>query len=82
MHISNEFNRVFGEGYFAYDIHRRVYSFFSMVPKSKFTLMKNDQIDLEPFEQCKVCHRRWHRICALYNKKVCSLTPSTENLCS
>uniref|UniRef100_A0A9J2PJZ0 histone acetyltransferase n=1 Tax=Ascaris lumbricoides TaxID=6252 RepID=A0A9J2PJZ0_ASCLU len=42
----------------------------NMVPKSKFTLMKNDQIDLEPFEQCKVCHRRWHRICALYNKKV------------
>uniref|UniRef100_A0A914RMT6 histone acetyltransferase n=1 Tax=Parascaris equorum TaxID=6256 RepID=A0A914RMT6_PAREQ len=42
----------------------------NMVPKSKFTLMKNDQIDLEPFEQCKLCHRRWHRICALYSKKV------------
>ncbi|VDM37416.1 unnamed protein product [Toxocara canis] len=25
-----------------------------MVPKSKFALMKNDQIDPEPFEQCKV----------------------------
>lgn len=42
----------------------------NMVPKSKFSLMKNDQIDPEPFEQCKLCHRRWHRICALYSKKV------------
>ncbi|KAI1729114.1 histone acetylation protein domain-containing protein [Ditylenchus destructor] len=42
----------------------------TMAPKSKFQLMKNDQIDLEPFETCKICQRRWHRICANYSKKV------------
>uniref|UniRef100_A0A915EGW6 histone acetyltransferase n=1 Tax=Ditylenchus dipsaci TaxID=166011 RepID=A0A915EGW6_9BILA len=42
----------------------------NMAPKSKFQLLKNDQIDLEPFEACKVCQRRWHRICANYSKKV------------
>ncbi len=41
-----------------------------MVPKSKFVLLKNDQIEYEPFETCKVCRRRWHRICALHYTKV------------
>lgn len=41
-----------------------------MVPKERFTLMKNDKIDAEPFEICKYCRRKWHRICALYSKKV------------
>lgn len=41
-----------------------------MAPKSKFIKMKNDQIDPEPFEHCKICRRKWHRICANYNKKV------------
>lgn len=42
----------------------------SMVPKSKFVQMKNDQIDFEPFEKCIKCFRKWHRVCALFNKKV------------
>lgn len=42
----------------------------NMVPKSKFVLMKNDQIEYEPFETCKICRRRWHRICALHYSKV------------
>lgn len=42
----------------------------SMVPKSKFQLMKNDQIDYEPYEKCIKCYRRWHTLCAVYNKKV------------
>lgn len=41
-----------------------------MAPKSGFKLLKNDQIDLEPFEKCKVCQRQWHRICANYSKKI------------
>ena len=41
-----------------------------MAPKSKFQLKKNDQIDLEPFQPCKVCKRKWHTICANYSKKV------------
>jgi len=41
-----------------------------MVPKTAFKQLKNDQIDYEAFENCKVCQRRWHRICALYSKKV------------
>lgn len=44
--------------------------FYSMVPKSKFVQMKNDQIDFEPFEKCIKCYRKWHRVCALFNKKV------------
>ncbi|OZC06354.1 hypothetical protein X798_06658 [Onchocerca flexuosa] len=42
----------------------------NMVPKSKFVQMKNDQIDFEPFEKCIKCFRKWHRVCALFNKKV------------
>uniref|UniRef100_A0AC34RJW4 Histone acetyltransferase n=1 Tax=Panagrolaimus sp. JU765 TaxID=591449 RepID=A0AC34RJW4_9BILA len=38
--------------------------------KDKFTLMRNDQIEAEPFETCKVCDRPWHRICANFCKKV------------
>ena len=54
--------------------------------KDKFVLMKNDQIDAEPFETCKVCTREWHRICANYNKKVfpegfvCETCRKTKNL--
>lgn len=32
--------------------------------------MKNDQIDMEPFEHCQICDRKWHRICALHNGKI------------
>ncbi|CAD5215336.1 unnamed protein product [Bursaphelenchus okinawaensis] len=42
----------------------------NMVPKEKFQMLKNDQIDAEPFEHCKLCKRKWHRICAVYSKKV------------
>ncbi|KAI6240900.1 Histone acetyltransferase [Aphelenchoides fujianensis] len=42
----------------------------NMASKDKFQLLKNDQIDPEPFEICKCCRRKWHRICALYSKKV------------
>uniref|UniRef100_A0A0N5B8J3 histone acetyltransferase n=1 Tax=Strongyloides papillosus TaxID=174720 RepID=A0A0N5B8J3_STREA len=41
-----------------------------MAPKKNFQLMKNDQLDSEPFENCKICKRKWHKICALYNKKI------------
>uniref|UniRef100_A0A0N5A519 histone acetyltransferase n=1 Tax=Parastrongyloides trichosuri TaxID=131310 RepID=A0A0N5A519_PARTI len=41
-----------------------------MAPKKDFQLMKNDQLDYEPFENCKICKRKWHKICALYNKKI------------
>ncbi|KAK0417727.1 hypothetical protein QR680_013172 [Steinernema hermaphroditum] len=44
----------------------------NFIPKSKFQELKNDKIDYEPFEICKRCHRRWHRICALHYKKVTS----------
>lgn len=43
-----------------------------MVPKTKFLLLKNDQINAEPFENCKVCLRKWHRICANYSKNIYS----------
>lgn len=39
-------------------------------PKEKFQLAKNNIIDPEWFETCKYCHRKWHRICGLYDKKV------------
>ncbi|KAE9412874.1 hypothetical protein Angca_007881, partial [Angiostrongylus cantonensis] len=42
----------------------------NMAPKDKFVQMKNNVIDYEPFEVCKYCHRKWHRICALHDKKV------------
>jgi hypothetical protein len=42
-------------------------------PKEKFQLTKNNIIDPEWFETCKYCHRKWHRICGLYDKKVCVL---------
>ncbi|CAJ0942410.1 unnamed protein product, partial [Mesorhabditis belari] len=40
------------------------------VPKTDFKQLKNNQIDYEPFETCKYCKRKWHRICALHDKKV------------
>ncbi|CAJ0578488.1 unnamed protein product, partial [Mesorhabditis spiculigera] len=40
------------------------------VPKEDFKEMKNNLIDYEPFEYCKLCYRKWHRICALHDKKV------------
>ena len=42
----------------------------NFAPKDKFVQMKNDQIEAEPFETCKLCNREWHRICANYSKKV------------
>ena len=42
----------------------------NMVAKQQFSLLKNDNVDYEPFEHCKYCHRKWHKICALYDKKV------------
>ncbi|CAI4232287.1 unnamed protein product [Auanema sp. JU1783] len=42
----------------------------NMASKSVFIQKKNSDIDFEPFEHCKYCHRKWHRICALYDKKV------------
>lgn len=41
-----------------------------MIGKDKFLLLKNDKIDPEPFEYCKLCRRKWHRVCALHSKKV------------
>uniref|UniRef100_A0A914I5F8 histone acetyltransferase n=1 Tax=Globodera rostochiensis TaxID=31243 RepID=A0A914I5F8_GLORO len=40
------------------------------IPKTMFQKMKNDQIDMEPFEQCQSCERKWHRICALHSNKI------------
>ncbi|KAL3081271.1 hypothetical protein niasHS_012375 [Heterodera schachtii] len=40
------------------------------IPKPMFQKMKNDQIDMEPFEQCQICDRKWHRICALHSNKI------------
>ncbi|CAA82353.3 Protein cbp-1 [Caenorhabditis elegans] len=42
----------------------------NMAPKTSFTEQKNSVIDYEPFERCKYCMRKWHRICALHDKKV------------
>lgn len=42
----------------------------NMAPKSDFKEQKNSNIDYEPFEHCKYCMRKWHRICALHDKKV------------
>ncbi|CAD6188119.1 unnamed protein product [Caenorhabditis auriculariae] len=42
----------------------------NMAAKDKFVQAKNNVIDMEPFENCKYCHRRWHRICALHDRKV------------
>nr|CAD2156925.1 unnamed protein product [Meloidogyne enterolobii] len=35
-----------------------------------FQKMKNDQVDMEPFDNCLICDRKWHRICALNNRKI------------
>ncbi|KAL3112410.1 hypothetical protein niasHT_016960 [Heterodera trifolii] len=40
------------------------------IPKPMFQKMKNNQIDMEPFEQCQICDRKWHRICALHSNKI------------
>ncbi|GMT19162.1 hypothetical protein PFISCL1PPCAC_10459, partial [Pristionchus fissidentatus] len=42
----------------------------NMVPKSAFKMFKNNVIEVEPYENCKHCHRKWHKICALHDKKV------------
>lgn len=42
----------------------------NMAPKTAFLEQKNSVIDPEPFEKCKYCQRKWHRICALHDKKV------------
>ncbi|PIC38859.1 hypothetical protein B9Z55_010734 [Caenorhabditis nigoni] len=42
----------------------------NMAPKTAFKDMKNNNVDYEPFERCKYCMRKWHRICALHDKKV------------
>ncbi|CAI2348116.1 unnamed protein product [Caenorhabditis sp. 36 PRJEB53466] len=42
----------------------------NMAPKSDFKEMKNSLIEYEPFERCKYCMRKWHKICALHDKKV------------
>ncbi|EFP09486.1 CRE-CBP-1 protein [Caenorhabditis remanei] len=44
----------------------------NMAPKTAFVEQKNSVIDYEPFERCKYCMRKWHRICALHDKKVYS----------
>lgn len=41
-----------------------------MAPKSGFISFKNEKIELEPFEKCKICLRQWHMICANYNPKI------------
>lgn len=40
------------------------------MPKSKFQLLRNNQIDYEPFEDCRICIRKWHRICATHSKSI------------
>nr|CAD2162157.1 unnamed protein product [Meloidogyne enterolobii] len=40
------------------------------IPKTMFQKMKNDQVDMEPFDNCLICDRKWHRICALNNRKI------------
>lgn len=40
------------------------------IAKDMFQKMKNDQIDMEPFEHCQICDRKWHRICALHSGKI------------
>jgi hypothetical protein len=32
--------------------------------------MKNDQIEMEPFEECQICERKWHRICAQHCSEI------------
>ncbi|GMR41266.1 hypothetical protein PMAYCL1PPCAC_11461, partial [Pristionchus mayeri] len=41
-----------------------------MVLKEDFKQFKNDVVELEPFETCTYCFRKWHKICALHDKKV------------
>ena len=56
------------------------------VPKDKFCKMKNDEIENEPFETCKICRRKWHKICANYSPKVfndgfiCTTCRETKNI--
>lgn len=45
----------------------------SVALKDRFVLKSNDFVEYEPFEVCKYCHRKWHKICALHHKKVCSV---------
>ncbi|CAJ0566175.1 unnamed protein product, partial [Mesorhabditis spiculigera] len=40
------------------------------VKKDAFQLMKNNQREYEPMEVCKLCHRKWHKICANYHNKI------------
>uniref|UniRef100_A0A1I7ZNT3 histone acetyltransferase n=1 Tax=Steinernema glaseri TaxID=37863 RepID=A0A1I7ZNT3_9BILA len=42
----------------------------NFIAKSRFQELRNDKIDYEPFDICKTCHRRWHRICAMHYRKV------------
>jgi hypothetical protein len=35
-----------------------------------FQKMVNNQVDMEPFDNCQICDRKWHRICALNNNKI------------
>ncbi|KAK0412000.1 hypothetical protein QR680_005972 [Steinernema hermaphroditum] len=50
------------------NINNRSHS--SIVPKRKFRMLSNDKVDHEPFEICKICYRRWHRICAMHSKEI------------
>ncbi|KAF8357427.1 cbp-1 [Pristionchus pacificus] len=42
----------------------------NMVAKNLFKQYKNNVIEKEPFENCKYCHRKFHKICVLYDKNV------------
>lgn len=35
-----------------------------------FKKTKNDKADMELFENCLICDRKWHRICAVYDNKI------------
>uniref|UniRef100_A0A914PMG0 histone acetyltransferase n=1 Tax=Panagrolaimus davidi TaxID=227884 RepID=A0A914PMG0_9BILA len=56
------------------------------VAKNRFTKMKNDEIDNEPFDNCKICRRKWHRICANHSTRVypdgfiCPTCRETKNI--
>ncbi|KAI0986114.1 hypothetical protein GJ496_007518 [Pomphorhynchus laevis] len=42
------------------------------IPKSDFQILRNDNQEMEPFVNCKLCNRKWHQVCALYHENICN----------
>lgn len=54
--------------------------------KTAFKPMRNDSVVMEPMDECQICNRHWHRICAMHFEGlyvggfVCNLCRRTYNI--